>query len=78
MSSRYPIRDVYIHPEIVNDLAEIAQSMTQERFHEFYYGTFQNAIATAMANPFLPNTELRFQLEGWSRLALSFNDESTS
>lgn len=68
MSNRYPINDVYIHPEIKNDLIRIAQTMTQEQFHEFYFGAFQKSITDAMADPFRPNTQLEYKLFGWSRL----------
>ncbi|MGH1107335.1 hypothetical protein [Bacillus paranthracis] len=42
--------------------------MTREQFHEFYYGTFNKAIEDAKTDPFRPNTQLEYQLFGWSRL----------
>ncbi|PFB64425.1 hypothetical protein [Bacillus cereus] len=68
MSNLYPIKDVYIHPEIMNDIVGIAQTMTPEQFHEFYFGAFKKAIDDAKADPFLPNTQLEYKLFGWSRL----------
>ncbi|MEC4620961.1 hypothetical protein VST04_22975 [Bacillus paranthracis] len=69
MSPKYPIANVYLHPDLIAvDLAGIAQTMTEQQFHEFYFGTFQDAVEDAMTDPFRPNTPLRFKLEGWSRL----------
>ncbi|MFJ8455714.1 hypothetical protein [Bacillus paramycoides] len=69
MNPNYPIANVYLHPDIISvDLAGIAQTMTEQQFHEFYFGTYQNAVIAAMTDPFRPNTELGFRLAGWSRL----------
>lgn len=68
MKSRHQIDNVYFHPEIITDLAEIAQSMTETQFVEFYEYCYLRVIVDAKEEPFRPKTSLDFKLAGWNRL----------
>lgn len=56
----------YNHPELVNDLALIAQTMTESEFVEFYE-CYLGAIKTAIKDPYATHKELERELTGWYR-----------
>jgi hypothetical protein len=67
MSSKFPINNVYFHPELDNDLDEIAQSMESMEQLDVFLEVFDKAIKVAQKDPFKRKTDLKYELAGWNR-----------
>ena len=58
------IQKIFTHPELINDIASIAQTMTQAQFNEFF-DCYQDTVEKCMENPFSDySEELKFKLSG--------------
>lgn len=68
MNSKFPINDVYFHPDLVDiDLDEIAQEMNNVEQLKEFLNQYDDAVKEAQKNPFRKKSELDFELVGWNK-----------